>query len=493
MAAEKQIDAAQKFLRGIQSLASYEEVRDKQAQGVQRSLEKLYSFIAAQAASWLRLLQADLWTVGQLDSFRELVAAKTRPVEVESNRGGVTQDFTLLPYYLSDDLAQDVGNAATDSDRLLCRLCQHAAKMTLRNASEATKATIVVLAKWNMCKRGLSPRQQHELFCRFKPVVTKYLTAAEDSKYLLDLPVAWEELDQDIVTRVFPTGKPTQITDLAAEICNYVRHMPLRKDNRLLQSSSHALPSSGQVPPGFLAVEDICGSMQISATKCCDDAVEPSRSFRIMRADPPQLAICDRPPVEAAESVEPKPAATMSVAEQLAALRADMDPPMEAAARGGKMKKPAASQKRPGTLRPRGRPPGTGKPRAVRKAGLTRPAVATSKDTSMGREQDFAMLPTGAVGSKRSNVAKASAMPKGKIKTSKKPEVAKRSSKGKVTVTPKGANVAASDRAARRQAILASVPKKIQAQYRKGCSKCRYTRCTVSCWRSRGFELPPTS
>ena len=77
MAAEKQIDAAQKFLRGIQSLASYEEVRDKQAQGVQRSLEKVVSFTAAQAASWLRLLQADLWTVGQLDSFRELVAAKT--------------------------------------------------------------------------------------------------------------------------------------------------------------------------------------------------------------------------------------------------------------------------------------------------------------------------------------------------------------------------------------------------------------------------------
>ena len=48
MAAEKQIDAAQKFLRGIQSLASYAEVRDKQAQGVQRSLQKVVSFTAAQ-------------------------------------------------------------------------------------------------------------------------------------------------------------------------------------------------------------------------------------------------------------------------------------------------------------------------------------------------------------------------------------------------------------------------------------------------------------
>ena len=77
-------------------------------EGVQRSLEKVVSFNAALAASWLRLLQADLWTVA-FDAFREVVAAKTRPVEVESNRGGVTQDvtqdFSLLPYCLSDDLA----------------------------------------------------------------------------------------------------------------------------------------------------------------------------------------------------------------------------------------------------------------------------------------------------------------------------------------------------------------------------------------------------
>lgn len=411
MAAEKQIDAAQKFLRGIESLASYAEVRDKQAQGVQRALEKVVSFTAAQAAAWLRLLQADLWTVGQLDRFRELVAAKTRPVEVESSRGGVSQDFTLLPYYLSDDLAQDVGNPATDSDRLLCRLCQHAAKMTLRNASEATKATIVVLAKWNMCKRGLSPRQQHEMLCRFKPVVTKYLTAAEDSKYLLDLPVVWEELDQDIMTRVFPTGKPTQITNLAEEICNYVRRMPLRKDNRLLQSSSHALPSSGHVPPGFLAVEDICKvveackSAQPSVATMQSSQAAPSGSCAQIR--PPQLAICDRPPAET-EVVESKPVATtgMSVAEQLAALRADMDPPVDAAAPAMKMKKPSASQTKPGSLRPRGRPPGTGKPRAVRKAGLKRPAGVTMKATSMGREKDFAMPPTGGVGSKGSKVAK---------------------------------------------------------------------------------------
>ena len=50
--------------------------------------------------------------------------------------------------------------------------------------------------------------------------------------------------------------------------------------------------------------------------------------------------------METAESVELKPAATLSVAEQLAALRADMDPPLEAAARGGTMKKPCCKSER---------------------------------------------------------------------------------------------------------------------------------------------------
>ena len=84
---------------------------------------------------------------------REIVALKARPVEADNSKAA-TQDFTLLPFYLTDELGQDIGNPAVDSDRLLFRLCQHAAKMSLRNASEATKATLVVMSKWITCKRG---------------------------------------------------------------------------------------------------------------------------------------------------------------------------------------------------------------------------------------------------------------------------------------------------------------------------------------------------
>ena len=69
MSVEKQLDAAQKFLRGITSLTSYAEVREKQALGVQRSLEKVAAFSVAQAATWLGTLQEELWSNSQVETF----------------------------------------------------------------------------------------------------------------------------------------------------------------------------------------------------------------------------------------------------------------------------------------------------------------------------------------------------------------------------------------------------------------------------------------
>ena len=44
------------------------------------------------------------------------------------------------------------------------------------------------------------------------------------------------------------------------------------------------------------------------------------------------------------------------------------------------------------------------------------------------------------------------------------------------------------DREARRQRILALVPKALQEQYKDGCGKCFWRAyCTPSCWKLRGY------
>ena len=57
---------------------------------MQRSLEKVAAFSVAQAATWLGTLQEELWSNSQVETFREIVALKARPVEADSGllRGG---------------------------------------------------------------------------------------------------------------------------------------------------------------------------------------------------------------------------------------------------------------------------------------------------------------------------------------------------------------------------------------------------------------------
>lgn len=40
---------------------------------------------------------------------------------------------------------------------------------------------------------------------------------------------------------------------------------------------------------------------------------------------------------------------------------------------------------------------------------------------------------------------------------------------------------------AERKALLAKIPAAVRKQFANGCSKCRYTNCTPSCWRGRGY------
>eukprot|EP00435_Cladocopium_sp_Y103_P061098 s891_g22.t1 len=40
---------------------------------------------------------------------------------------------------------------------------------------------------------------------------------------------------------------------------------------------------------------------------------------------------------------------------------------------------------------------------------------------------------------------------------------------------------------AERKALLSKIPAAVRKQFANGCSKCRYTTCTPSCWRGRGY------
>ena len=62
----KQIEAAQKFLRGVVASSSFSEIREQQWRGVSKSLEKVAVLTPAQAAEWLAAFDGELWTAAQV-------------------------------------------------------------------------------------------------------------------------------------------------------------------------------------------------------------------------------------------------------------------------------------------------------------------------------------------------------------------------------------------------------------------------------------------
>ena len=182
-----------------------------------RSLQVIGEGGPAQAAEWLAAFDGELWTAAQVAEYQASIAEKTKALEEQPMRG-TGQDFLMLPYYLTEELATMVlAGEDLDRDALLQKLCYHASKLTLRNASEASKAMLLVLANWRaVCK--MSPQDQYQFYVNKKPLVTKYLSSAlAGGQALPGLPMSWQELPKDLLSANFPMGKPAV---LAASIAS---------------------------------------------------------------------------------------------------------------------------------------------------------------------------------------------------------------------------------------------------------------------------------
>eukprot|EP00435_Cladocopium_sp_Y103_P057128 s2323_g19.t1 len=440
----KQVDAAQKFLRGIRALPGYSDFAEKQAGGIKKYLEKLQEVTPGEAASILDRIDDALWTASQVEAFRESLACKTRAVVEENSRTTQLQEFTSLPYFLPDDLTGKILATGHDKDQLLFQLCAHAAKLSLRTATEASKATIIALAYWTQLGKGMSPKEKYNLYVKKKPLVTKYLSLPAPQKVLASLPMAWDDLSTDMKENAFPKGKPEANKELAAEVMQFVRNMPLRKDHSLLQTVSDLGSSSSTETLGAsMSVDAIC-----KVVEACSRGLQhggPSHGASSAPQLPTMAAAAPKKKLLAledgsVEDVEPtgfqgqqeilkaegQKEPEMSVEQQLQTLQATANEMAEAA-----MKRPAS------------------------KKGFKRPAAAVEVATPT---QAVAMKAAGSTGSAKGT---AKAVAKGKAKTKAKP-------KAKAMAT-----VSIFSREEIRQSILKKVPASLKRLYKNGCEKCR--------------------
>ena len=103
MAVAKQLQAVQGFLRGIRALSTYEETQERQFQQVERSLRCMAGLTTAQAGAWMESLEESLWSAAQVAAMKKLLVQKTGEKVEESGKLAGQQDYTALPYLLSEE------------------------------------------------------------------------------------------------------------------------------------------------------------------------------------------------------------------------------------------------------------------------------------------------------------------------------------------------------------------------------------------------------
>ena len=240
-------------------LPGYSNFAEKQAGGIKKALEKLQEVSPGEAAAILDRIDETLWTATQVEAFREALACKTRAVVEDSLRTPQLQDFTSMPYFLPDALTEKILSTGQDKEQLLFEVCAHAAKLSLRTATEASKAAIIALAYWTQLVKGMTPQEKYNLYLKKKPVVTKYLSPPAPQKLIASLPIAWDELPLELKEQVFPKGKPEANQAFAGDVMQLVRSMPLRKDHNSLQGVSPlASSSNAETVSTPMSVDAIC-------------------------------------------------------------------------------------------------------------------------------------------------------------------------------------------------------------------------------------------
>ena len=171
----KQVDAAQKFLRGVKTLPTFASLEEEQVLRLEKIVDKVHNVTTAQAAAILDLLDETLWSDDACAKLKTLVAEMTAEAEASQAKRD-TQDYRMLPHYMSSDLSEQLKAKQEKENVALQKLCKHAWLLGLRCPSELTFATLLCMAHYNSVSR-MSDKDKYSFLLHKKPLLKKWLGA----------------------------------------------------------------------------------------------------------------------------------------------------------------------------------------------------------------------------------------------------------------------------------------------------------------------------
>ncbi|CAE7260415.1 unnamed protein product [Symbiodinium microadriaticum] len=251
------VDVATKRLQYLQGTMSYSirvNTRQQRIEGVETSLSKSLDAATpvsiSESTSILEILDESLWKPEWLEDFKSVLASKTGVDAADMPSRAVQQDYILLPKYLTADLWEGLLQPeGHPRERMLEQLCKHAARLGLRNPSEASNAIILALVYGLTSKPELSVHDMADLLKTKRGVIKKFLQAAgKCALHLTVLPKDFVDLPSEFAQLAFADKKPAA-AQREAQLESMMAMWPLRGTNKVLQkgSSSLALGGSGAV------------------------------------------------------------------------------------------------------------------------------------------------------------------------------------------------------------------------------------------------------
>ena len=247
---EKAITAGQRFLAGLRTLPQFLEIQSRQETSLSKSLDAATSDSISESTSILEILDESLWKPEWLEDFKSVLASKTGVDAADMPSRAVQQDYILLPKYLTADLWEGLLQPeGHPRERMLEQLCKHAARLGLRNPSEASNAIILALVYGLTSKPELSVHDMADLLKTKRGVIKKFLQAAgKCALHLTVLPKDFVDLPSEFAQLAFADKKPAA-AQREAQLESMMAMWPLRGTNKVLQkgSSSLALGGSGAV------------------------------------------------------------------------------------------------------------------------------------------------------------------------------------------------------------------------------------------------------
>lgn len=449
--------AAEKFLSGLRGLAKYEELRDKQAERLLKTIPK-QTVSLSEAGSLVSSLRADIWGEQHVTSLKEVLATSVEgSVEAVEKPRVRLQDYTALFHYLDQAWWSFLldGKGRRSKSLALEQLCKLCLLLGCKNPTEKTFAAILILVHCLDAGESISEPEKFQILQANKPAMKKiFLSAGEGGSFLEKLPLDVSECPAEILATAYPKGfrrfEPEGVDLVQLRVLTET--FPLRKTNRAAPAHQLALQTGGHG-----GVDLIKGLFSLYDRARSSGSLEEKQSsdlpgFRLLQKTKRATAIADSKaelPLEDTKQVESPPATAAMASGTLQSSGAKQDELVE--------QKPEALI-------------------ASLKAGLE----SEKKDGLCPKKKD------------RKKATSPKKKPAGKKGLVLKRPAAFQPSAGSEpgqSGKGKGPKKRTSDQMAKaRESLFTKIPAELQDKYRSGCSSCRQRPfCTVSCWAKRGY------